>query len=121
MRPLLKKELSTFCKRFDNFRDSEIRLIEIISPVNIKLILAVQDSARDFDWITIHLDFNGVEKANLIDQKKLSLIDTTDGCSIIETDESFAFGIGECYNADNIKNSTMHIISKNLKYIEGEF
>ena len=119
MKPIANTE--EFVKRFDNFKDGEIRSINIVSPTTMLVTLAGQDSARAFDWITVNLEFNGISDARLIEDSKLSLIDMNDGISIINDDGKFAFGIGECYNTSTIKNSTCYIESKTLKYEEGQF
>ncbi len=107
--------------RFDNFKDAELRSLEVLSPTDIKMTVAVQDSARAFDWITLELDFIGVSDARLLDQNKLQFIDMSEGVSLLHVDGIFAFGIGACYNIQAIKNSTLYIISKDLKYKEGQF
>lgn len=108
-------------ERFGNFKDAEFRSIEIISGTHIKLTLAVQDAARDFDWITLELDFKDVTDARLLEQNKLQFIDMSDGASLLHVNREFAFGIGACYNIQTIKGSTLYIISKELKYKEGQF
>ena len=108
-------------ERFGNFKDAEFRFIEITSPTQIKLTLAVQDAARDFDWITLELDFINVTDARLLEENRLQFIDMSDGTSLLHKNKEFAFGIGACYNIQAIKNSTLYIISKELKYKEGQF
>jgi hypothetical protein len=114
-------DVEEFVKRFDNFKDGEIRSMKIISPTTMLVTLAGQDSARAFDWITIDLEFSGVSDARLLEDSKLSLIDMNDGISIINENNKFAFGIGECNNISGIKNATAYIESDNLKYEEGSF
>jgi len=113
--------IEEFLKRFDNFRDGEFRSVEIISPTDISLTFAIQDSARAFDWISITLEFNGVCDARLQDNNKLSLIDMSEGITILKENNKLAFGIGECYNINSIKNSSLFIESTNIKYKEGLF
>lgn len=107
--------------RFDNFKDAELRSLEILSPTNIKLTVALQDSARAFDWITLELDFIGVSDARVVQDNKLQFIDMSDGASLLRIERQFAFAIGACYNVQTIKNSTLYIISQDLKYTEGQF
>ena len=108
-------------KRFENFKDAEFRSLEISSSTDISLTYALQDAARAFDWITITLHFSGISDARLLDESKMSLIDMSNGISIINHENKLAFGIGECYNVSSIKSSTCYIISDNLKYQEGTF
>jgi len=113
--------LSIDLSRFNNFKDAELRSLEVVSPTNIKLIVALQDSARAFDWITLEIDFIGVHDARLLEQNKLSFVDMSEGVSLLHVNNEFAFGIGACYNVQAIKNSTLYIISQDLKYKEGQF
>ena len=121
MKPLLANNLESFLKRFDGFRSGELREIKVISADTILVTLATQDSAREFDWVSISFEFNDIINAKLLEEAKLKLIDMSDGVSIISIDNKFAFGVGECYNISSIKNSTCHIISSTLKYEEGLF
>ncbi|MBU1659785.1 hypothetical protein KKG72_12165 [bacterium] len=121
MKPLLAKDLKAFLQRFDNFRDCELRSINVVSPTNITITLAAQDVARGFDWISIEIEYNGVIDSQLLDNSKLSLVDMSDGISIINEDNKFAFGIGERTTLSSIKNSTCQVICSNVKYKEGIF
>ena len=113
--------MSIDLQRFDNFKDAELRSLEVVSPTQIKLIVAVQDSARAFDWITLEIDFIGVSDARLLEPNKLSFVDMSEGASLLHVNKEFAFGIGACYNIQTIKNSTFYIISQDIKYQEGQF
>lgn len=120
MKPLLDKNLTPFLKRFDGFIDAELRSIEIVSPTTVKITLAAQDSARGFDWITIELEFNGVNDARVLDNSKLSHIDMSNGITLIYADNQFVFGVGD-YNYSNITDSICYIKAISLKYLEGGF
>jgi len=108
-------------ERFCNFKDAEFRSLDIVSPTEIKLTFATQDSARDFDWIGIELKFSGVIDARLVKENHISLVDMNDGISIIKDKGLFAFGVGERYNISTIKSSSCFIIASSLKYQEGIF
>ena len=121
MRPLLQTQLKEFNKRFENFQDAEFRAVEILSANEIQLTLALQDTNRDFDWITLTLSFSEVVDARLIDEEKLHLLDMSEGAALIYDENMFAFGIGACYNISTIKNASFYVLSKSLKYKEGSF
>ena len=108
-------------QRFNHFKDAEFRTLEVLSPSEIKLVFAVQDEARAFDWITITFLFKGVSDARLLDGNRTSHVDMSDGINLIKEENLFAFGIGECYNIDAIKNSSCYIIASDMKYEEGPF
>jgi hypothetical protein len=121
VKPLLEKEIDSFLKRFDFFKDSEFRNIEVISPTTIKISLAGQDSARGFDWVSVDLEFSGVSDACILDNSKLAHVNISDGISIICENRLFTFGIGEYSTTSSLKNSICHITSSNIKYQEGQF
>ena len=108
-------------ERFSHFKDAEFRSLEVTSPTDIKAVFAVQDSARDFDWITLTLEFSEVSDARLVDGNKIAYIDMSDGISIIKDGNFIAFGIGECYNISTIQNATCYIIAAALNSSEGVF
>ncbi len=121
VKPLLEKDLNFFLKRFNNFIDGELRHVEIVSPTTISITIAAQDSARAFDWITVKLEFNGVSDAKLLDAKKLSFVDISDGLTLLYEDNFFAFGISRCSKLSGIKTSICYIIGSDLKCQEGSF
>lgn len=121
MKPLLAKDLPNFIKRFGNFLDAEIRSVEVISSTVMQVVIACQDSARGFDWLTLNLEFSGVTDAVLLDNSKLTLVDMSDGISLINEDKTFAFGLGDYNNLSGIKNALSYIISSSIKYEEGSF
>lgn len=118
MKPLLKKDLSPFLKRFDDFRDAELASLEIVSPTTAKITLKAQDSAREFDWATISLELSGINDANLPQSSKLPHIDMSDGITIISTDTQIAFGIGSYDSFTNITDSICYIKATTIKYQE---
>jgi hypothetical protein len=108
-------------ERFLSFKDAQLQTLTIVSPTEIKLSIAVQDTARSFDWISLELHFYEVQDASLLDEKKFPYIDTSSGMTLLQEDGYIAFGTGECYNIENIKNQTLYIIAKTLKTSESAF
>ena len=119
MKPL--GEVKTFLKRFDNFKNGEIRGIEIISSSIINITLTAQDNAKENDWISLKLECNGVYDASLLSDDKIKYINMDDGITIIKDTKGFAFGIGECYNIESIKNSSLYVACASMKYEESSF
>jgi len=121
MKPLLQTQLSTFLERFNYFKDAECRSLEILSANLMQLTLATQDSARAFDWITVTFEFSGIEDARLLQENQLSLVDMSDGITIMKSEQKFAFALGECYNISAITNSSCYLLVNSIKYQEGQF
>ncbi len=112
MKPLHPNDLKSFLNRFDDFKGSEFRHLEILSPTSFIITLATQDSARGYDWISVDLEFSDANAANLLDNSKLTLIDMTDGVEISHHGTNFAF---------SILKSTFFIECVYIKYQEGAF
>ena len=121
MQPLEQTKLPSFLKRFDNFKECEFRSFVVVDATTFIITFALQDSAREFDWITLSLEFSGVSDARLVDERKMGLVDMADGVSILVDDNNFAFGVGRCDAPSCIKNASYYIISKTIKYKEGAF
>jgi hypothetical protein len=121
MKPLNPSEITKFLERFDDFKGSEIRSLEIISPTEMKITFAVQDRARAFDWITVNLLFSGVSDAALIDENKLDYVAMDEGISILHEEALFGFCLDTYKNFSSIKDASLYILSKSIKYSEGAF
>jgi len=119
MKPL--SDIEGFLKRFNSFIDSDIRDIEVVDASTILVTLTVQDGARDFDWISVKLEFNGVIDAKLPDNSKLAFVDMEDGITIACYDDRFSFGVGRYSTFDSLKNSLCYVECLNIKYKEGLF
>ena len=120
MRPLLTKNITNFMERFEHFKDAEFRSCDIISPTQVKLIFAVQDKARAYDWITVELSCTLISDAKLLETSKLSLVNMEQGMTLLY-ENNFALAIGEYTNHTNIKDAIFYIICENVKYKEGSF
>lgn len=121
MKPLSPNSIESFLERFDNFIDAEFRSVEVVDPFEMKVTLAAQDKARDFDWVSVSLLFSGVEAANLVEENQLTFLDMSEGVSILFEDGNFAFGTTKCYNISALKSASLYIIANTLKYEEGAF
>lgn len=110
MKPL--KEFESFLERFDSFKDGELRSIDIVSPTNINITLAGQDSGRAFDWVSVVLELSGISDASLVENSKLNLVDMSEGVSIINSANDIIL---------KINSSTIYLTCKSIKYEEGEF
>ncbi|WP_321779595.1 hypothetical protein [Sulfurimonas sp.] len=121
MKPLLSTELPNFLKRFGDFVDAEIRSMEAISPTVIQVVIAAQDSARGFDWLSISLEFSNITDAKLINNSKLSLVDMSEGLTLFFQDNYFVLSINNYNNLSSVKDALFYIISSSIKYEEGLF
>jgi hypothetical protein len=121
MKPLDPSKITKFLERFDDFKGSEIRSIEIISPTEIEITLTAQDSARAFDWVSITLHFSSVNDARVVDESKLAYLDMESGVTILKEEGRFAFALGNYSNISTLQDAQLYVIAQSIKYTEGAF
>ncbi len=121
MKPLLAKQLTELLDRIDHAIDGELISVTMNHPQNFTLELSVQDKNRGYDWINIAFEFDGIFDANLLDDSKLSLIDMSDGITMLFEEGYYAFGVGRYNNITALKSSTLFLVGKSLKYEERPF
>ena len=121
MKPLEASQITKFLERFDDFKESEIRSLKIISPTEIEITLSAQDKARAYDWITVTMLFSGVNDAGLLDESKLGYIDMESGITILKEADNFTFALGEYQSISALKDAQLYIIAQTIKYQEGTF
>lgn len=121
MKPLLQKDIKTFVERFDHFKDSELKELQVLSPQHITLTLTAQDTQREFDWICVQLDFHQITDAQIVDNDKLPFLDFADGVSLFYDKESFFFGLGNYTNSHAISDAQLFIQASSIKIQELPF
>jgi len=121
MKPLLGSQLPSFLKRFDDFKEAEIRSLEILSPSVISIELLAQDKARDFDWISVQLLFEDVRDANIPQKATITYLNMDDGIKIIKEEELYAFCLGNYTTIRAAKASQLYIVCTKIKQSEGAF
>lgn len=121
MKPLLTNKTSELLTRIDNAIDGELYTVTMNSPLNFTIELSVQDKNRGYDWINIAFEVDGVSDAHLIEDDKLSLIDMSEGISIILEGGTCAVGVGTYNSIESIKSATLYLIGSTIKYEERPF
>ncbi len=121
MKPLHVSQIDTFYERFDRAIDGELRTLTLISPTVMILRLSVQDKGRAFDWIDLELEVSEVNDARLIDEKKLSFIDMSEGISILFKDDNVIVCVGSYSSFNAALNAPLFIRGSALKYQENNF
>lgn len=104
-----------------NFKGSEIRFISVVSATTIQIKLSVQDSARDFDWIDLLLELSDVTQAQILDEKRVHLLDMDEGINLFFQDGQFILCHGNYNSIQNVQDSLLYTISKSIKYKELPF
>ena len=121
MKPLLANKTTELLTRIDNAIAGELFTVTMNSPLNFTIELSVQDKNRGYDWINIGFEVDGVSDARLIEDDKLSLVDMSDGISIVFEGDTCAIGIGDYNSIDAIKSATLYLVGSTLKYEERPF
>lgn len=108
------QEIQKILEKFDNFRFAEFQSIQPLSETSMLLTFVVQDDdGEETDKVTFQLD--GVNEAKLLENRVLSYLDMTDGISIIQYNDFYAFSLGKS-NDDllAIKNTPLYAIADNI-------
>lgn len=121
MKPLQVNKLQEFLERFEYFKSGEFRSLEVANATSIHATFALQDKSREYDWITLKLEFNGVYDAALPQMDKLAFIDMEDGVTLLFEDNKIAFGVGEYTTFLAVKNALPYLYCRTIKYQESSF
>lgn len=121
MKPLLANKVPELLTRLDNAVDGELYTVIMNSPTNFTIELSVQDKNRGHDWINIAFEVDEVSDARLIEDNKLTLVDMSEGISIVFEGSTCAVGIGDYHSIDAIKSATLYLLGSTLKYEERPF
>lgn len=121
MKPLLSNKTAELLTRIDKAIDGELYAVTMNSPLNFTIELSVQDQNRGHDWINIAFEVDGISDARLIEDEKLSLVDMSEGISIVFEDTTCAVGVGNYNSVESIKSATLYLIGSSLKYEERPF
>ena len=121
MKPLLANKTTELLTRIDNAIDGELYAVTMNSPLNFTIELSVQDKNRGYDWINIAFEVDGVSDARLIEDEKLSLVDMSEGLSIVFEDDTFAIGIGKYNSVESIRSAALYLVGSTIKYEERPF
>ena len=101
--------------RFENLKDAEFLSIAMQTPTSLKLTFHTQDSAKEFDWITLELAFEGVSDAKLLEDNKLHLVNLEDGATLLEQNNQIGFAIGSYKRFEALKDSVCYVIASSVK------
>ena len=121
MKPLLANKSPELLTRIDTAIDGELYAVTMNSPLNFTIELSVQDKNRGYDWINIAFEVDGVSDARLIEDDKLSLVDMSEGISVVFEEGVCAIGIGDYKTIASIKSAALYLIGSSLKYEELPF
>ena len=121
MRPILAKQLTNLLDRIDHAIDAELISVTMNHPHSFIVELSVQDKNRGYDWINIAFEVDGIMDANLLVNDKLSMVDMSEGITVLFEAGHYAFGVGHYKNIAALKSATFYLIGNSLKYEERSF
>ena len=122
MKPLVtQNDIDYLLKRIERGVDAQNLSVEVISPIKMNFRLSVQDSNRDFDWIDIVFEIDGINDARLLDAKQLLHVDMSEGISLINNSCVSGVCIGNYNDTSGFRDSSFFILGESLKYEERPF
>ena len=121
MKPLLPQKFQELLTRIDQAKGGELISVTMNNPQNFTIELSVQDKNRAYDWINIAFEVDGIIDARLLDDKSLTLVDMSEGISLLEEDGEVGISIGK-YNAlRTLRDAKLFLLGQSIKYEERAF
>lgn len=114
MKPLAKTELTALQTRFCEYENIEIKRITFSSATSITLTLNTQDKQRDFDWIALTLECNGITDA------KLDRLENATTLSLFY-DGAFVLCDEACTTLRCAKDTRSYLVCSSMKIQEDAF
>ena len=121
MKPLNTNKLPELLTRIDQAINGELYSITMNNPQNFTVELSVQDKNRGYDWINIAFEIEGVSDAKLLEDKQLTLVDMSEGITLLHKASSILFAIGNYNSIESAKSAVMFLEGTSLKYEERPF
>ncbi len=121
MKPLHPNKTTELLKRIDNSIDGELRHVTMNSPTNFTVELSVQDKNRGYDWINIVFEVDGISDARLLDDEKVSMVDMSEGITVIVEETRVGLAIGSYKYITSLTDATLYLVGTTLKYEERPF
>ena len=122
MKPLLSQnDIDNLLNRVERGVDAQNLSIKLISPIKMEFRLSVQDSHRDFDWIDLIFEIDGVSDARLLEESQLLHVDMSEGISLINNSCVSGICLGTYNDTSGFRDSTLFILGESLKYKEAPF
>ncbi len=119
VKPLTLQSLNHLMDRIDDARDGQIRSLRSLSPTTIEIAFSVQDVARDYDWIEIVFQVNGVTDAKLVSDAVLPTLDMSEGITLELEATCCALAIGNYRGRAH--EAPLYILGTTLGYDERPF
>lgn len=119
IKPLSVSTLTPLLTRIDDARDGQIRSLILLSSSTLQIVFSVQDVARDYDWIEIVFQVNGVTDAKLVSDAVLPTLDMSEGITLELEATCCALAIGNYRGRAH--EAPLYILGTSLGYQERPF
>ena len=121
MTPLLPQKFQELLTRIDHAKDGELISVTMNNPQNFTIEFSVQDKNRGYDWINIAFEIDGINDARFIDDNSLSLIDMSEGISLVEENGEIGLSVGAYSTVSALRDAKLFILGQSVKYEERPF
>lgn len=111
------ENINTILKKYNNFKDAQLRSIEPLSDSSKVLTLVIQDDDGE-DINTIKIEFNNITKSQILDNSVLSYMDMGFGISLIKEHNLYGFALGKGTAMLHVHNAPLYIIASEVKIQE---
>ncbi len=111
------ENIGAILKKYNNFKDAQLRSIYPLSDSSKVLILVIQDDDGE-DLNSVEIEFSNITKSQILDNSVLSYMDMGFGISIIEEHGLYGFALGQGTAMLHVHNAPLFIIASEVKIKE---
>ena len=111
------EQINTLLKKYNNFKDAQIRSIQSLSDTSKVLTIVVQDDDGE-DLNTVKIEFKNITNSQILDNSVLSYMDMGFGISIIKEHDLYGFALGKGTAMLHVLNAPLFIVASDIKIEE---
>lgn len=111
------ENINAILKKYNNFKDAQLRSIQPLSDSSKVLTLVIQDDDGE-DINTIKIEFNNITKSQILDNSVLSYMDMGFGISLIKEHDLYGFALGNGTAMLHVHNAPLYIIASEVRIEE---
>ena len=107
------ENIDVLMKKYNNFKDAQIRSVVNITESSKILTLVIQDDDGE-DINTIKITFSDIKESRILENGVLAYLDMMSGISMIKEHNLYGFAIGKGSAMNNVHNAPLYIISAQI-------
>ena len=111
------EQIDTILKKYNNFKDAQVRSVQNLTESSKLLTLVVQDDDGE-DINTVKVTFNNINDSRVLVNDVLPFLDMMSGITILKENNLYGFAVGNCSAMLHVHSAPMYIISSDIEIEE---